>query len=149
MVICVDPAECGVTKTRLFQPVFFWSPCSFSCCAQSSFQGSVDSIISISSPPSTHCWCDIPVGCDCECCPGFHKRNQGWSDQDVPSNLLTGRLWKERGAGCIRSDCQHPECRSCFLGLITGYFSKRRTKIQGSCYLRVINVRSIEVREGG
>ena len=26
------------------------------------------------------------------------------SDQDVPSNLLTGRLWKERGAG---SDGQH------------------------------------------
>lgn len=41
------------------------------------------------------------------------------------------------------------KCRSCFLGLITGYFSKRRTKIQGSCYLRVINVRSIKVREGG
>ena len=94
-MICADPAECGITKTRLFQPVFFWSPCSFSCCAQSSFQGSVDSIISISSPPSTHCWCEC-----CECCPGLVRSG-------CSLNLLTGRLWKERGAGCIRSDCQH------------------------------------------
>lgn len=146
--------------------VFFRSPCSFSCCAQTLFQGSVGNILSISSPRSTHCSCDTLMGCDCECCPGFHRRNQGRPGErrgpglGVASSLPTGKLWKEGVPGGTTSELQHPG-RGLGRGwdpgmqiLLPGVdhrvlFQEGNQDTRGGCYLQVISVRSIEAGDGG
>lgn len=96
--ICADPAECGVTKTRL-SGLSSPGACSSSCCTQ---RACSKALWTVSSPshylPPLIAGVTSPWGVTVSAARAFTRETRAdpGSDQDVPSNLLTGQLMERK-----------------------------------------------------